>query len=81
MELKKLIEGVEVKKIAGDTLKEIEGIAYHSKQIGKGFLFAAIRGLEVDGHQFIEEAIQKGCRGCCFGRRARGFRPDPDFGS
>ena len=60
MELRKLLEGVEVKKIAGDPLKEVEGIAYHTKQIGKGFLFAAIRGLEVDGHQFIEEAVQRG---------------------
>ena len=60
MELKRLLEGVEVKKIAGDTLKEVEGIAYHSKQIEKGFLFAAIRGLEADGHQFVEEAIQRG---------------------
>jgi UDP-N-acetylmuramoyl-L-alanyl-D-glutamate--2,6-diaminopimelate ligase len=60
MELRKLLEGVEVKKIAGDPLREVEGIAYHTKQIGKGFLFAAIRGLEVDGHQFIEEAVQRG---------------------
>jgi len=60
MELKKLIEGVEVKKIVGDPLKEVDGVAYHSKQIGQGFLFAAIRGLEVDGHQFIGEAIQRG---------------------
>jgi UDP-N-acetylmuramoyl-L-alanyl-D-glutamate--2,6-diaminopimelate ligase len=60
MKLRKLLEGVEVKKIAGDPLREVEGIAYHTKQIGKGFLFAAIRGLEVDGHQFIEEAVQRG---------------------
>jgi UDP-N-acetylmuramoyl-L-alanyl-D-glutamate--2,6-diaminopimelate ligase len=60
MELKRLIEGVEVKKILGDPLKQVEGVAYHSKQIDKGFLFAAIRGLEVDGHQFIGEAIQRG---------------------
>jgi len=33
MELRRLIEGVEVKKIVGDTLKEVDGIAYHSKQI------------------------------------------------
>jgi len=60
MELKRLIEGVEVKKIVGDTPKEIEGIAYHSKQVQKGFLFAAIRGMEVDGHRFIGEAIERG---------------------
>ena len=60
MELRKLLEGVEIRKITGETLKEIEGIAYHSKQIRKGFLFAAIQGMEVDGHRFIEEAIERG---------------------
>jgi len=60
MELRKLLEGVEIRKISGETLKEIEGIAYHSKQVQKGFLFAAVRGIEVDGHQFVEEAIDRG---------------------
>lgn len=60
MELRKLIEGVEVKKIDGDTSKEVKGIAYHSKQIQKGFLFAALRGVEADGHRFIGEAIERG---------------------
>jgi len=60
MELRKILEGVEIKKMTGETQKEIEGIAYHSKQVGKGFLFAAIRGLEFDGHQFIGEAMERG---------------------
>lgn len=60
MELTRLIEGLEIKKIVGETRKEIKGIAYHSKQVGKDFLFAAVRGVEVDGHQFVEEAIQRG---------------------
>jgi UDP-N-acetylmuramoyl-L-alanyl-D-glutamate--2,6-diaminopimelate ligase len=60
MELKKLLEGVEIRKLTGETVKEVPGIAYHSKKVEKGFLFAAIRGLEFDGHQFIEEAIQRG---------------------
>lgn len=60
MELKKLLEGVEIRRITGESRKEIEGIAYHSQQVRKGFLFAAIRGMAADGHQFIEEAIQRG---------------------
>ena len=60
MELRKLLEGVEIRKISGETLKEIEGIAYHSKQVQKGFLFAAVRGIEADGHQFVKEAIERG---------------------
>jgi UDP-N-acetylmuramoyl-L-alanyl-D-glutamate--2,6-diaminopimelate ligase len=60
MELKKLLEGVETKKIIGETQKEVKGIAYHSKQVEKDFLFAAIRGVEADGHQFVNEAIERG---------------------
>lgn len=60
MELMKLLEGVEIVRIVGETRKEIEGIAYHSRQVEKNFLFAAIRGLESDGHRFIDEAIARG---------------------
>ncbi|MEW6377279.1 MAG: UDP-N-acetylmuramoyl-L-alanyl-D-glutamate--2,6-diaminopimelate ligase [Thermodesulfobacteriota bacterium] len=60
MELEKLLEGVEIRRITGETHQEIEGIAYHSRQVGKGFLFVAIRGMEIDGHQFIGEAIERG---------------------
>ncbi len=62
MELSKLLEGVEIKKIVGDRLQEISGIAYHSKRVKKGFLFVAIRGFEFDGHQFIEEAVERGAQ-------------------
>ena len=60
MELKKLLEGVEIRRITGEIRKEIEGVAYHSDRVGNGYLFAAIRGIEVDGHQFIGEAVRKG---------------------
>ncbi len=60
MELARLLEGVDVKKIGGKPCKEIRGIAYHSRQVKEGFLFAAIRGLKSDGHRFIEEALERG---------------------
>ncbi|MFB3884415.1 MAG: UDP-N-acetylmuramoyl-L-alanyl-D-glutamate--2,6-diaminopimelate ligase [Thermodesulfobacteriota bacterium] len=63
MELKKLLEGVEVKKVTGDLHKEIEGVAYHSKRVKKGFLFVAIRGMEMDGHRFVGEAVERGADG------------------
>ncbi len=62
MELRKILEGVEIKKLRGDPLQEITGIAYHSKRMEEGFLFAAIRGLEFDGHQFIGEAVERGAK-------------------
>ncbi len=60
MELTKLMEGVEIEKMTGETRRGVEGIAYHSQQVRKGFLFAAIRGLKTDGHRFIEDALQRG---------------------
>ena len=60
MELTKLLQGVEATEITGQTRREIQGIAYHSGQVQRGFLFAAIRGLRSDGHHFIEDAIRKG---------------------
>ncbi len=60
MELNKLLEGVDVRRIVGETRKEIQGIAYHSKDVRPGFLFAAIRGFETDGHHFIDDAIERG---------------------
>jgi len=62
MELRKILEGVEIKKLMGDPLQEITGIAYHSKQVEEGFLFAAIRGLEFDGNRFIGEAVERGAK-------------------
>ena len=55
-----MLEGVEIRRITGESRREIEGIAYHSHLVRKGFLFAALRGMEVDGHQFIGEAIERG---------------------
>lgn len=60
MKLNKLLEGVEVRRIVGETRKEIQGIAYHSKEVRPGFLFAALRGFETDGHYFIGDAIERG---------------------
>ena len=60
MELNKLLEGVEIRGIVGETRKEIKGIAYHSKKVNPGDLFVALRGWEADGHRFIDEAIARG---------------------
>ncbi len=39
---------------------EIRGIAYDSRKVEEGYLFVAIRGFNVDGHEFIPHAIEKG---------------------
>ena len=60
MELKKILIGLEGLKVRGDLNKEIKGIEKNSKEVKEGYLFIAIKGFAVDGHQFIENAIENG---------------------
>ena len=38
----------------------MEGIAYDSRRVQRNFLFVALRGEKSDGHQFIDQVIEKG---------------------
>ncbi len=40
--------------------QDILGIAYDSRKVEPGFLFVAIPGTAVDGHDFIDQAIERG---------------------
>ena len=55
-----MLVGLEGLKVKGDLEQEIQGIESNSKKIEKGFLFIAIKGFDVDGHQYIGGAIEKG---------------------
>ncbi len=56
----KLTEGLRIKSRLGPQDKDIKGIAYDSRRVKKDFLFVAVRGLSVDGHNYIEDAISRG---------------------
>lgn len=60
MELKKLIHLLDVLEIKGSTQVEVAGIEADSRNVGEGFIFVAVRGTTVDGHAYIEKAIEKG---------------------
>ena len=60
MNLKNILDGIEGLKAKGELDLEIEGIESNSKKIEKGFLFVAIKGFTVDGHEFIGSAIENG---------------------
>lgn len=60
MELKKLLVGIENIKTKGDLEIDIKKIASNSKKVGPNTLFIAIKGFDFDGHEYIEEAIEKG---------------------
>lgn len=65
MKLFKLMKDVEFKtnKI-WDSIKsiEIDDITYNSSTAKKGVVFAALKGETVDGHNYVVDAYNKGCR-------------------
>ena len=60
MTLDKLIQNIPVISIEGRTDIAIRGISFDSRQVEKGYLFAACTGTSVDGHNYIKSAIEKG---------------------
>jgi UDP-N-acetylmuramoyl-L-alanyl-D-glutamate--2,6-diaminopimelate ligase len=55
-----ILKGCNILKTAGSTEIQITGISFDSRYIEPGYLFAAVRGTSADGHQFINQAIEKG---------------------
>ena len=60
MKLKSILEGIEGLKAKGNLDIEIKGIERDSKKVKKGYIFVAITGFTVDGHDYIENAIENG---------------------
>ena len=60
VDLSELIDKLPVRKIEGPADQTIRQIDFDSRQVGPGSLFVALRGSQVDGHRFIESAIQNG---------------------
>jgi UDP-N-acetylmuramoyl-L-alanyl-D-glutamate--2,6-diaminopimelate ligase len=60
MKLTTLLQNLTAYKIYGDKNVEIASITDDSRRVKKNSLFIAIKGLSVDGHDFIPDAIEKG---------------------
>ncbi len=60
MKLEQLIQKCKPIKIVGNADIDITGIEIDSRQIKQGKMFIAMRGTQVDGHTFIQKAIELG---------------------
>ncbi len=60
MQLKQLIKSMPVLGVDGPLDREIAGIVYDSRRVTPGMVFVAIPGVHVDGHDFINTAIDRG---------------------
>ena len=60
MQLKTLLDTLSVREIIGPTDRAVESIAYDSRRVQRDGLFVALRGEKSDGHNFVDQAIEKG---------------------
>jgi len=58
--LQDILFGVSLREVVGSTQLSIKDIQIDSRKVQEGSVFVAIRGIQADGHEFIETAIQKG---------------------
>ena len=60
MKLSDIIKDITVTTVKGSTDIDISDVDIDSRRVGVGHLFAAIRGTQTDGHQYIVKAITQG---------------------
>ena len=62
MKLNEVLKNIHPIKIVGDAEVEITSVNIDSRRIKAGHLFIAMKGTQVDGHQFIGKAIELGAK-------------------
>src|SRR6185503_2066909 len=72
MQLKRLIEDLDVASVEGPQDREVAGIAYDSRRITPGMIFVAIPGRHSDGHEYIPKAIERGATAIICERNGHG---------
>lgn len=61
MKIQDLLEGLDIIDVKNeDKDLDIDMVYYDSRKVKEGGLFVAIDGLEVDGHDYIDQAIENG---------------------
>ncbi|TNE29682.1 MAG: UDP-N-acetylmuramoyl-L-alanyl-D-glutamate--2,6-diaminopimelate ligase [Bacteroidetes bacterium] len=60
--LKDILYKTGIDEIQGSTNVAVQSIVFDSRKVKKDCLFVAVRGTQVDGHQFIPQAISSGAR-------------------
>ena len=75
MTLRDLLTKLPNAKVAGSLDTAISGICCDSRQAREGALFAALKGVEADGHAFIPSAIEQGASAILAETPAEGNTP------
>jgi len=71
--ISEVIRAVRGELIYGSHRGEITGVSIDSRTIKKGEIFFALKGERFDGHDFLEQAIEKGAKAAVVSRKRKKF--------
>ena len=60
MKLKDILTNCNLLEIVGEKDVDVANITFDSRKVSQGTLFFAVKGTQVDGHDYIDGAIEKG---------------------
>ncbi|MEM6840786.1 MAG: UDP-N-acetylmuramoyl-L-alanyl-D-glutamate--2,6-diaminopimelate ligase [Bacteroidota bacterium] len=58
--LKDILYGVSLKAVEGSTDISVSAVHFDSRKVEEGSVFVAVSGTQVDGHEYIQIAVEKG---------------------
>ncbi len=74
--LSAIIHDINIIAEKGTGNPEISGLSYDSRQTSRGNLYFALPGFHVDGHDYIEQAIDAGAAAVVHSKEPAVYRPD-----
>ena len=60
MRLTELLQGLVIREVCGASDPDITSVTHDSRAVARGSLYVAIRGITVDGHQYLLDVERKG---------------------
>ena len=60
--VKDILYGVHILGVNGSTLVDVDHLTFDSRTAKEGSMFFAIKGVVADGHDFIPQVIESGCK-------------------
>ena len=60
MKIKDILANCNLMEIVGEKDVDVVDITFDSRKVSQGTLFFAVKGTQVDGHDYIDNAIEKG---------------------
>lgn len=74
--LKDILYNVSLHSVSGDMETDVVNIAFDSRKVELGTAFVAIRGTQVDGHEYVDAALKAGAKAIVCEQLPKAMRSD-----